>query len=200
MTRHLILILAAGLAGPAMAQQSDSGTETSGAGSAAAEQQLDQQAVQQFFDPMAEEARQGVESGDWAGLQGWLAEHVTDEASFAMEGQMAISGGPASTFSTVMSGEELKRFAAMSGGGQGAMMQALDDYQIEVNVAGVQPLPGGKTNSQVMFTETGTMEFPGAEDPMTFVSATICDFMLSGGTAEEAEITFAGCRVTAAMS
>ena len=175
------------LAAPALAEQHTSGP--------------DYQAMVDFFSPAAEQAAQAVEAGEWQGVAGWMADKVQDDAPIYFAGYVVLSAGPSMNFDGSLTGEDLAAMAAMAGGPQMAMMQGLEDYDLEVDVKAAWQLPGDAVAGEVAFYESGSLPNLGSDDAARgpFSSATVCAVRLAGAEAGEPIIAIASCEVMAQL-
>jgi hypothetical protein len=171
-----------------------------GAVPAAAEQHMsgeDYQTLQDFVAPIQEQAAQAVEAGDWDGIAGWMAEHTMPEAPFYFDGDLVLSSGPVIGFQMTLSGADLTDYARAAGGMHMSGMDAIEDYELTVDVKAAWQVPGEAVAGEVAFYESGRIEVPeGSAMPSgPFSSATVCAIRLSGG--EIRTIELANCKVNA---
>lgn len=120
---------------PAMAQdqtQSDADQNALSAGE-----------VREFFSELDRQAQQTVEQKDWQGIQGWISQHVHEEAAIFMKGRFATAEGMAFSYEGTMDGGHLQRFAYMSMGGGMADKMGIDNYEVWADVHKVSELATG---------------------------------------------------------
>lgn len=164
----------------------------------------DFQAMQDFFGPLSETAPEAVSAGDWEGIAGWMSDKVQDDAPIYFHGHVQLSAGPSASFEGSLMGEDLAAMAQMAGGPQGAMMEGLEDYDLEVQVKAAWELPdetdGETFAGEVAFYESGSLpNLPsGNEARSPFSSATVCAVRLTGMQGDY-EIAAASCEVQAQL-
>ncbi|EKE45505.1 hypothetical protein OCGS_0595 [Oceaniovalibus guishaninsula JLT2003] len=183
------LTLAAALLGATAAHAQDGGLTTDD--------------VRNFLNPLADDAQQAVENGNWNGVQDWLSQHVADDAPLHFAGDVILSGGPSTTFTSSLTGADLKAFGqAALMGMQSDRQDMVEEYSLEVRVMDTWQLPDGKVSAAVAFYESGSLNAPeGMEDsPLAgpFSSATTCALRM-GGSADSPQIELANCKVDASI-
>lgn len=139
------------------------------AGHAPAQAQEGQQAlsadeVRSFFESMGEDVTQAVRSGDYETLLDWTESRIADEATFVMSQELYV-GEERKAFSvTSLDKQDMVRFGHIMMGMMSRMPNdALQDYELTVEVVEVHPIGPNAATATTRFTESGKFAMAGGE-------------------------------------
>ncbi|HET7408811.1 MAG TPA: hypothetical protein VFJ13_01295 [Paracoccaceae bacterium] len=126
---------------------------------ATAQDGLTEDRVRSFIDQSTEEAQLLVETGDWAGIQSWYEQRLSDTAQIAARATMLVQDGPTMTFSITMDAKDLQGFSGMMGQAHGTQ-NPIEDFSLKADVRSVTELPDGGASAVVAFDESGVLVTP----------------------------------------
>lgn len=138
---------------------------------------LTEEQVRTFLDASFDEMQQLVDAGDWAGIQSWSEQRLSDTATIASRQTLLIADGPTMTVSMTMDADDLARFGGMMGR---AHAPRIDDYSLEAEVLSVTELPGDEASAVVAIDESGLLAKPSAPEGETAQGETAQDETAQG--------------------
>src|SRR5690606_31467540 len=130
-----------------------------------------------------------VQGGDWAGIQSWYEQRLSDTAQIAARATVLTRDGPTMTVSITMDAEDLNRFGGMLGATPPGAQNPIQDFSLEAEVRSVTELPDGGASAVIVFDESGVLSMPmvaeGAADPagetdrVVFQTSSTCNVRLA---------------------
>lgn len=181
---------------------------------------LEEDEVTNFLINYSAKAEDLVNAKDWDGLQAWMQGLVNDDARFAMKGSIVSQRGGTFTYSGTMSGQQVKELHSSGTMGMRPMMQAIEDYTLDVDLRGVSLLPNGDAQALVQFRESGRIDPEELAQAMgqakqsegrsalaaesqprgaVFQATANCDLRLTRASAGGIEVSLAACDTTTAF-
>ncbi|MEO3431767.1 hypothetical protein [Inquilinus sp. CAU 1745] len=114
---------------------------------------------------MGQDVTQAVRSGDYETLLDWTESRIADEATFAMSQELYV-GEERKAFSvTSLDKQDMVRFGHIVLGMMSRMPDdAMQDYELTVEVLDVHPIGPNAATATTRFTESGRFAMTGGED------------------------------------
>lgn len=132
-------------------------------GQAAAQELLSEDEVRSFFDDMGRTAVEAVRSKDHDALLEWTRKSVADGATISFTAEFLAGGERKALLVGTFDKDDMVRLGrvalGMLSGGSGG---GIENYDLDIQVSGVEPLGPNAATVTAVYTETATFTAPGA--------------------------------------
>lgn len=151
-------------------------------GRAVAQQELSAQEVESFFQSAEADLTRMVRAGEYARLSDWMEASFADGASFHLSLELETGGERKGFAVLTLTKQDVLRLGGLAFGAMADRPGALQDYALDIQVTGVEPLGPDAAKARTQFVESGKLAPPGeggaSSEPVPFETTAQCEHVV----------------------